>query len=93
MKNIFFIATLVCSFVAGQVKDTANVNKIEAVAVNGKKALVERKVDRLVYNVQNSMLSQGSSGTEVLAATPLLKVDETKDFLRSPVKTGFCDGK
>lgn len=87
-KNIFFIATLVCSFVAGQVKDTANVNKIEAVAVNGKKALVERKIDRLVYNVQNSMLSQGSSGTEVLAATPLLKVDENKGLLAIAGKNG-----
>ncbi|WP_185288716.1 outer membrane beta-barrel family protein [Chryseobacterium lactis] len=87
-KNIFFIATLVSSFVAGQVKDTANVNKIEAVAVNGKKALVERKVDRLVYNVQNSMLSQGSSGTEVLAATPLLKVDENKGLLAIAGKNG-----
>ncbi|HCN48969.1 MAG TPA: TonB-dependent receptor [Chryseobacterium sp.] len=87
-KNIFFIATLVSSFVAGQVKDTANINKIEAVAVNGKKALVERKVDRLVYNVQNSMLSQGSSGTEVLAATPLLKVDENKGLLAIAGKNG-----
>ncbi len=87
-KNIFFIATLVSSFVAGQVKDTANVNKIEAVAVNGKKALVERKVDRLVYNVQNSMLSQGSSGTEVLAATPLLKIDENKGLLAIAGKNG-----
>lgn len=87
-KNIFFIATLVSSFVAGQVKDTANVNKIEAVAVNGKKSLVERKVDRLVYNVQNSMLSQGSSGTEVLAATPLLKIDENKGLLAIAGKNG-----
>lgn len=87
-KNIFFIATLVCSFATGQVKDTVNVKKIEAVTVNGKKALVERKVDRLVYNVQNSMLSQGSSGTEVLAATPLLKVDENKGLLAIAGKNG-----
>lgn len=87
-KNIFFIATLVGSFATGQVKDTVNVKKIEAVTVSGKKALVERKVDRLVYNVQNSMLSQGSSGTEVLAATPLLKVDENKGLLAIAGKNG-----
>ncbi|MBB6333184.1 outer membrane receptor protein involved in Fe transport [Chryseobacterium sediminis] len=87
-KNILFIATLVYSFAAAQTKDTVNVNKIEAVTVNGKKVLVERKVDRLVYNVQNSMLSQGSSGTEVLAGTPLLQVDENKGLLSIVGKNG-----
>ncbi len=87
-KHILFIATLAFSFVAAQTKDTANVNKIEAVTVNNKKVLVERKVDRLVYNVQNSMLSQGSSGTEVLAGTPLLQVDENKGLLSIAGKNG-----
>ncbi|MGX5685871.1 TonB-dependent receptor domain-containing protein [Chryseobacterium cucumeris] len=89
-KHIVFIATLICSFSAAQTKDTANVNKIEAVTVNGKKVLVERKVDRLVYNVQNSMLSQGSSGTEVLAGTPLLQVDENKGLLSIAGKNGVA---
>ncbi|PWN58724.1 outer membrane beta-barrel family protein [Chryseobacterium viscerum] len=89
MKNpILFITALLSSFAAAQTKDTANVNKIEAVTVNGKKVLVERKVDRLVYNVQNSMLSQGSSGTEVLAGTPLLQVDENKGLLSIAGKNG-----
>ncbi|KAB1229984.1 outer membrane beta-barrel family protein [Chryseobacterium viscerum] len=89
MKNpILFITALISSIAAAQTKDTANVNKIEAVTVNGKKVLVERKVDRLVYNVQNSMLSQGSSGTEVLAGTPLLKVDENKGLLSIAGKNG-----
>lgn len=87
-KHILFIATLICSLAAAQTKDTTAINKIEAVAVNGKKVLVERKVDRLVYNVQNSMLSQGSSGTEVLAATPLLQVDENKGLLSIAGKNG-----
>ncbi|MEJ5052213.1 outer membrane beta-barrel family protein [Chryseobacterium culicis] len=87
-KHILFIVTLACSFATAQTKDTANVNKIEAVTVNGKKVLVERKVDRLVYNVQNSMLSQGSSGTEVLAGTPLLQVDESKGLLSIAGKNG-----
>ncbi len=82
------MVTLACSFATAQTKDTANVNKIEAVTVNVKKVLVERKVDRLVYNVQNSMLSQGSSGTEVLAGTPLLQVDENKGLLSIAGKNG-----
>ncbi len=87
-RNILFIATLVCSFATGQNKDTLNINRIDAVTVNGKKVLVERKVDRLVYHVENSMLSQGSSGTEVLASTPLLKVDENKGLLSIAGKNG-----
>ncbi|WP_426481454.1 TonB-dependent receptor domain-containing protein [Chryseobacterium sp. R2ACT005] len=87
-KHLLFITALACSFTTAQTKDTANVNKIEAVTMNGKKILVERKVDRLVYNVQNSMLSQGSSGTEVLAGTPLLQVDENKGLLSITGKNG-----
>ncbi|WP_277115489.1 outer membrane beta-barrel family protein [Chryseobacterium sp.] len=87
-KHLLFITALICSFTAAQTKDTANVNKIEEVTMNGKKILVQRKVDRLVYNVQNSMLSQGSSGTEVLAGTPLLQVDENKGLLSIAGKNG-----
>ena len=87
-KHLLLITTLVCSFITAQTKDTANVNKIEEVTMSGKKVLVERKVDRLVYNVQNSMLSQGSSGTEVLAGTPMLKIDENKGLLSLPEKMG-----
>lgn len=87
-KQLLLITTLVYSFITAQTKDTANINKIEAVTVNSKKVLVERKVDRLVYNVQNSMLSQGSSGTEVLAGTPLLQVDENKGLLSIAGKNG-----
>ena len=87
-KQLLFITTLICSLVTAQTKDTANVNKIETVTVNGKKVLIERKVDRLVYNVQNSMLSQGSSGTEVLAGTPLLQIDENKGLLSIAGKNG-----
>lgn len=88
-QHILLIATLLSSFAAGQTKDSANqVKTIETVMVNGTKALVERKVDRLIYNVQNSMLSQGSSGSEVLASTPLIKVDEDKGLVSIAGKSG-----
>lgn len=38
--------------------------------------MVERKIDRLVFNVENSIASQGMDGIETLSSTPLLKVDE-----------------
>lgn len=50
--------------------------KIKEVIVTGNKRLVERKIDRLVFNVENSIASQGMDGIETLSSTPLLKVDE-----------------
>ncbi|REC63272.1 TonB-dependent receptor [Chryseobacterium pennae] len=88
-QHILLITALLSTFAAGQTKDSANqVKTIETVTVNGKKALVERKVDRLVYNIQNSMLSNGSSGIEALASTPLLKIDEDKGIISIVGKNG-----
>lgn len=49
---------------------------LEAVTVTGKKKIFERKVDRLVYNVENSVASQGVDGMEALSKTPLLRVKD-----------------
>lgn len=46
--------------------------KIEGVAVTIKKKLFERKVDRLVFNVENSIASQGIDVIEALAKTPMV---------------------
>lgn len=51
--------------------------EIQTVNLNGKKKLVERKIDRMVFNVENSIASQGMDGVEALRNTPLVKVDET----------------
>lgn len=91
MKKALVSITLLTSiFIFSQVeKDSTKTKTIEAVTLSGKKPLVERKVDRLVYNVQNSMLSQGSSGIEILTNTPLLKVDEEKGVLSMVGKSGL----
>lgn len=47
--------------------------KIEGVAVTGRKKLIERKVDRLVFNVENSVASQGVDLMEALAKTPMVR--------------------
>ena len=87
-KHILLLSTLTIGLLQAQTKDTTKVKQIEAVTVNGKKPLVERKVDRLVYNVQNSMLSEGSSGMDVLSNTPMLKVDEDKGLVSIVGKSG-----
>jgi hypothetical protein len=50
--------------------------EIEGVVVTAKKKLIERKADRLVFNIANSVASQGMDGIEALNNTPQIKVDE-----------------
>ncbi|WP_426482153.1 TonB-dependent receptor domain-containing protein [Chryseobacterium sp. R2ACT005] len=51
---------------------------LEGVTITAQKKLIERKVDRLIYNVSNSIASQGMNGLDAIKTTPLVKVqDET----------------
>lgn len=50
------------------------VNQIEGVTVTGKKPLIERKADRLVFNVENSISASGGDALDALRATPLVRV-------------------
>ncbi|KFF24478.1 outer membrane beta-barrel family protein [Chryseobacterium vrystaatense] len=50
--------------------------QIEGVTLTARKKLIERKADRLIFNVSNSVASQGMDGAEALSTTPLLKVDD-----------------
>ncbi|AZA90724.1 Outer membrane receptor for ferrienterochelin and colicins [Chryseobacterium nakagawai] len=59
-----------------QIKDEPVVQKVEGVTVTAKKKLFERKVDRLVFNVENSVASQGIDAIEALAKTPMVKTSD-----------------
>lgn len=87
-KTQFLITILFSTLFFGQNQDTLKVENIELVNVQGKKKLFDRKADRFIYNVQNSMISQGSSGIEVLQSTPLLKIDEDKGSISMIGKSG-----
>ncbi|ATN06218.1 TonB-dependent receptor [Chryseobacterium indologenes] len=50
--------------------------QIEGVTLTARKKLIERKADRLVFNVANSVASQGMDGADAMATTPLVKVDD-----------------
>lgn len=52
------------------------IKTIEGVVVTAKKKLIERKADRLVFNISNSIASQGMDGIEALNNTPQIKVDD-----------------
>lgn len=47
---------------------------LEGVTITARKELIEQKVDRLVYNIENSIASQGMSGLDVLRNTPMVHV-------------------
>ncbi|MDH6250756.1 outer membrane receptor protein involved in Fe transport [Chryseobacterium sp. H1D6B] len=61
-----------------KIKEEAPVveQKIEGVTVTAKKKLFERKVDRLVFNVENSVASQGIDVMEALAKTPMVRATD-----------------
>ena len=50
--------------------------EIKDVVVTAKKKLIERKANRLVFNIANSVALQGMVGIETLNNTPQIKVDE-----------------
>ncbi|WP_431214033.1 carboxypeptidase regulatory-like domain-containing protein [Puia sp. P3] len=49
---------------------------LAGVTVSGRKPLIERKVDRLVFNVDNSVAATGGDGLDVLKITPGVKVTD-----------------
>ncbi|MDR0228138.1 MAG: TonB-dependent receptor [Flavobacteriaceae bacterium] len=52
--------------------------QLDEVVIQAEKKLVERKVDRLVYNTANSIASQGMDALEALSNTPMVKVQNDK---------------
>lgn len=59
----------------GVIRLSQNVQTLEEVTVMGQKALIEDKVDRLVYNAEKDATSNGGDATDVLKKVPMLSVD------------------
>ncbi len=70
-----FIASLLSTVTFAQIQKDS-LKEIEQVNILVKKKLLERKADRLVFNVDASIASQGMDASETLANVPMLKVDE-----------------
>ncbi|GAA4150344.1 outer membrane beta-barrel family protein [Chryseobacterium ginsenosidimutans] len=51
-----------------------NIQDIKEVVLNSRKKLIERKVDRLVFNVENSISATGGDATDALRNTPNIRV-------------------
>ncbi|MFV0305103.1 MAG: carboxypeptidase-like regulatory domain-containing protein, partial [Moheibacter sp.] len=48
--------------------------ELEGVTITARRKLIQQKVDRMVFNVENSIASQGMSGLDALRNTPLVRV-------------------
>lgn len=49
-------------------------SELEGLVVTAGKKIIERKADRLVYNVENSTAASGGNALDVLKSTPLVRV-------------------
>jgi len=52
--------------------DTKTLQEVEVV---GQRAMIEEKVDRIIYNADKDIMSKGGDATEVMRKVPLLTVD------------------
>lgn len=59
----------------GTIKLASSVKTLEEVTVVGQAAMIEEKVDRLVYNADKDITAKGGDATDILRKVPLLTVD------------------
>ncbi|MBD2757060.1 outer membrane beta-barrel protein [Spirosoma validum] len=59
----------------GSVKLPADVRTLGEVVVTGQAAVIEEKVDRLVFNADKDMTAKGGDASDVLKRVPMLSVD------------------
>lgn len=57
-----------------QEKETTNETSLETVVIKKQKKIIERKVDRLIYNVENSTASTGGNALDALKSAPMVRV-------------------
>jgi outer membrane receptor protein involved in Fe transport len=84
------------SFELGKIVLAENAKMLEAVQVRGKKPFVEQHIDKMVLNVENSIVSSGSTALEILEKAPGVTVDRQNDQIKIKNKTGvvvMIDGK
>ncbi|MBD2755578.1 TonB-dependent receptor domain-containing protein [Spirosoma validum] len=59
----------------GTVKLSADVRTLKEVNVVGQAAMIEEKVDRLVYNADKDIAAKGGDATDIMRKVPMLSVD------------------
>lgn len=59
----------------GTIKLSADVRTLKEVNVVGQAAMIEEKVDRLVYNADKDIAAKGGDATDIMRKVPMLSVD------------------
>jgi len=80
---------------AGNIKLSGTSSKLKEVTVTGSKKFMENHLDKLVYNVENDITSQGGVATDILKKVPMVSVDidGNIDLLGDPNVRVFINGK
>lgn len=58
----------------GKILLKENTESLEEVVIKSKKRIIERKVDRLVFNVEKSVIAEGGNGIDILKVAPRVQV-------------------
>lgn len=76
MKTLLLptLLLLVLNTMTAQEKETTNATSLENVVIKKQKKIIERKVDRLIYNVENSTASTGGNALDALKSAPMVRV-------------------
>ncbi len=59
----------------GDIPIAATSQTLQSVVVTGKTGLIENKIDKMIYNVEKDITSQGGVATDVLKKVPQVSVD------------------
>lgn len=62
----------------GDIMVTIKENLLQEIIISSQKKLIERKVDRLVFNVENSISAAGGDALDALKITPSIRVQNEK---------------
>jgi outer membrane receptor for ferrienterochelin and colicin/5-hydroxyisourate hydrolase-like protein (transthyretin family) len=60
---------------AGNISLSPSSNTLNTVSVEGKRAMIENKIDRMVYNAEADATNAGGDATDVMRKVPMLSVD------------------
>lgn len=78
----------------GNIKLTIDSKQLDEIKITGTKPFMQMGVDRRIFNVEKSLVSQGQTATELMRNVPGLNVDiDGNVTLRNAAPTIFVDGR
>ena len=69
------VSTKTPSVNLGDIKLSVKQTKLDEVTITGEKSLIENKIDKMIYNVDKDITSQGGVAADVLKKVPQVSVD------------------